>query len=114
MSDCVFCKIGAHQLQAMVVYEDRESIAFRDIDPQAPLHLLLVPKHHFQSLNEVTDADAGLLGRMVLAAVRIARQEGLADRGYRVVFNTGTEGGQSVAHVHLHLLGGRSLAWPPG
>ena len=114
MSDCVFCKIGARELQAMVVYEDPEFIAFRDINPAAPVHVLVIPKQHYQSLTEMQAEHAGLLGRMVLAATHVARQERLAERGYRLAWNTGEEGGQSVGHIHLHLLGGRLLKWPPG
>lgn len=114
MADCIFCKIGAHQIQAMVVYEDNEILAFRDINPQAPVHVLIIPKKHYTSTNEFLEADVNLLGRMVLAAKNIAKQEKLADRGYRMVMNNGNDGGQSVAHVHLHLLGGRQLGWPPG
>ena len=114
MPDCVFCKIGTRELQAMVVYEDPEFIAFRDINPQAPIHVLVIPKTHYESLNEFRAKDAGLLGRLVLAATHIAQQERLRERGYRLVINTGSEGGQSVGHVHLHLLGGRPFTWPPG
>ncbi|HEY3321432.1 MAG TPA: histidine triad nucleotide-binding protein [Planctomycetota bacterium] len=114
MADCIFCKIGAHQIQAMVVYEDNEILAFRDINPQAPVHILVIPKKHYDSINEFCDTDAQLLGRLVVAGTKIARQEKLAERGYRLVLNTGVDGGQSVAHVHLHLMGGRSMHWPPG
>lgn len=114
MSDCVFCQIGSRDLPAMVVYEDREFLAFRDINPQAPVHILVVPKRHCNSILDFQDGDDGLLGRMVLAAQRIARQEHLARRGFRLVLNSGADGGQAVGHVHLHLLGGRALKWPPG
>src|SRR3569832_331552 len=107
MADCIFCKIGAHQIQAMVVYEDNEILAFRDINPQAPVHVLIIPKKHYTSTSDFSDDDLNLLGRMILAAKNIAKQEKLADRGYRMVMNNGNDGGQSVAHVHLHLLGGR-------
>ena len=114
MSDCIFCKIGAREIQAMVVYEDPEILAFRDINPQAPVHVLVIPKKHYASPNDFEPGDAGLVGRLVVAAQQIARQEKIADRGYRTVLNCGQDGGQSVAHVHLHLLGGRQLGWPPG
>jgi len=114
MSDCIFCKIGAHELEAIVVYEDSEFIAFRDRNPQAPVHLLVIPKQHSASLDEYTTEHAGLLGRLLLAATHVARQERIAARGYRLILNTGEEGGQTVGHVHLHLLGGRALQWPPG
>jgi histidine triad (HIT) family protein len=114
MSDCIFCKIGAREIQSMVVYEDPEIIAFRDINPQAPVHILVIPKKHYGSPNEFEEQDGALLGRLMLAAQQIAQQEKIADRGYRMVLNCGQDGGQSVAHVHLHLLGGRQLGWPPG
>ncbi|HYG78550.1 MAG TPA: histidine triad nucleotide-binding protein [Planctomycetota bacterium] len=114
MSECIFCKIGAHQLQAMVVYEDTEILAFRDINPQAPVHILIIPKKHYSSPNDFAEADVALMGKLMLAAKTIARQEKLADRGYRLVMNCGQDGGQSVAHVHLHLIGGRQMSWPPG
>ena len=114
MDDCIFCKIGAHKLQAMVVYEDQEILAFRDIDPQAPVHILVIPKHHYASPNDFSEADTALLGRLILAGQQIAKQERLAERGYRLVLNCGLDGGQSVTHVHLHVLGGRHMRWPPG
>ncbi|MCY3021943.1 MAG: histidine triad nucleotide-binding protein [Planctomycetota bacterium] len=114
MADCVFCKIGAREIPAMVVYEDADIIAFRDIHPQAPAHILIITKRHAASLDEYATEDAALLGRLILAARQIARQEKLADRGYRIVVNCGEDGGQAVAHIHLHLLGGRPMNWPPG
>lgn len=114
MSDCIFCKIGAREIQSMVVYEDPEILAFRDINPQAPVHILVIPKKHYSSPNEFEEQDGALLGRLFLAAQQISRQEKIADRGYRMVLNCGQDAGQSVAHVHLHLLGGRQLGWPPG
>jgi histidine triad (HIT) family protein len=114
MKDCIFCKIGSHELQAMVVYEDQELLAFRDIDPQAPVHILIIPKQHYPSPNSFTESDTALLGRLILAGQKIAAQERLADRGYRIVLNCGSDGGQSVEHVHLHVLGGRHMTWPPG
>lgn len=114
MADCIFCKIAKREIQAMVVHETDEIMAFRDINPQAPVHVLVIPKKHYASVNDFTDADQGLIGKLALAAKNIARQEKLADRGYRLVWNCGVDGGQSVAHVHLHLLGGRALGWPPG
>lgn len=114
MPDCVFCKIGSRELQAMVVYEDPDFIAFRDINPMAPVHVLVIPKAHYDSLEEFNAKDAPLLGRMLLAATHIARQERVAERGYRLILNVGNEGGQAVRHVHVHLIGGRQLQWPPG
>ena len=114
MPDCIFCKIGAHEIQAMVVYEHPDILAFRDINPQAPVHILIIPKKHYNSPNDFENADEALIGRLTLAAKQIARQEKLADRGYRLVMNCGVDGRQSVDHIHLHLLGGRAMAWPPG
>ncbi len=116
MSDCVFCKIGSHEIktQALIVYEDAEIIGFHDIDPQAPLHVLVIPKQHFNSINELSSDHQNLLGRLMVVAIQIAKQEKLADRGYRLVINCGSEGGQVVSHLHLHLLGGRQMNWPPG
>lgn len=113
MSDCIFCKIGAKQIQAMVVYEDPDILAFRDINPQSPVHILVIPKKHYSSLNDFDGADANLLGRLILAAKQIAQNEKIADTGYRLTVNTGQNGGQSVGHLHLHLLGGKAMGWPP-
>ena len=114
MSQCIFCRIAAHEIPATVVREDDETIAFRDLDPKAPLHVLVIPKRHITSLDEASAADEPVLGRLFLAAAEIARAEGVSEGGYRVVLNTGADAGQSVAHVHLHLLAGRALRWPPG
>ena len=114
MSDCIFCKIGNHQIRSMVVYEDAEILAFRDINPQAPVHILIIPKKHYSALSEFQAADAALLGRLFLAGKAIAAQEKVAERGFRLVLNCGPDAGQSVSHVHVHLLGGRPMAWPPG
>ena len=110
--DCLFCRIARGEIPATLVYETEDCLAFRDIDPKAPVHILVVPREHISSLNEA--ADASLVGRLMLAAARIARQEGIAESGYRTVFNTNRDAGQTVFHLHLHLLGGRSMAWPPG
>jgi histidine triad (HIT) family protein len=109
---CLFCRIVAGEIPAKVVAETPECLAFRDIDPRAPLHVLVIPKRHVASL-DVAD-DAAEIGRLSLLAAEIARTEGFAERGYRTVVNTGPDAGQSVFHVHLHLLAGRHLAWPPG
>jgi histidine triad (HIT) family protein len=114
MADCIFCKIGAREIQAMVVYEDAEIVGFRDINPQAPVHILIIPKKHCASVNEYGNQDAPLLGQMLLAARQIALHEKVADRGYRLVLNVGEDAGQAVKHVHMHLLGGRPMGWPPG
>lgn len=112
MTECLFCKIAAGEIKANVVAQDDQLVAFRDVNPQAPTHILIIPRAHVATLNEVTDA--GLLGQLLLKARDVARAEGLADRGYRLVINTNAEAGQSVFHVHAHLLGGRRMAWPPG
>jgi histidine triad (HIT) family protein len=110
--NCLFCRIVRREIPATVMWEDEHALAFRDIDPRAPTHLLVIPKRHFASLNDA--ADAALLGRLMLAAREIAEGEGIAESGYRVVVNTGSDAGQSVAHLHLHVMGGRQMSWPPG
>ncbi len=110
--DCLFCRIVRQEIPAKLVAEDEHSIAFRDINPQAPLHVLVIPREHVPSLDEARDAE--LLGRLSLMAAEIARKEGVAASGYRTVMNTNVAAGQTVFHVHLHLLGGRSMHWPPG
>lgn len=114
MSDCLFCAIVAGDIPADVVHSDADVVAFRDIAPQAPVHVLVIPRLHHANAADLAAADAALAGRLLAAAGRIAAQEGVADSGYRVVTNTGEGAGQSVAHVHLHVLGGRDLTWPPG
>lgn len=114
MSDCLFCKIVARTIPAVLVYEDDLVVAFDDINPQAPTHTLVIPRKHLVSMAELQDSDAGLLGRLMLVGGKIAKLKGIAESGYRVVVNTGAHGGQSVFHLHLHILGGRHLAWPPG
>ena len=114
MSSCLFCRIIKREIPASVVYEDDAVLVFKDINPQAPLHALVIPKRHISSLNELTPGDDGLVGAMVRRAAAVAREEGFADRGYRTVFNTNAEAGQTVFHIHLHLLAGRGLGWPPG
>jgi histidine triad (HIT) family protein len=113
-AECLFCKIVRRGIPAQIVDETDELLAFRDINPQAPVHLLLIPKRHIATLNELKPADAALASRLLLAVPELARREGLAERGYRVVMNCNAEAGQTVFHVHLHLLGGRALGWPPG
>lgn len=110
---CIFCRIALKDVPSDIVYEDAAIVAFRDLNPQAPTHVLLIPKRHVASLDGMVDADAKLLGTMMLAAKHVAAASGLVN-GYRVVTNCGADGGQSVSHVHLHLLGGRPMAWPPG
>lgn len=111
-NDCLFCRIVRREVPSAIVAEDAHCVAFRDINPQAPTHLLVVPREHVPSLNEATDA--AMLGRLQLFAAQLARTEGIAERGYRTVLNTNADAGQSVFHVHLHLLGGRRMGWPPG
>lgn len=111
---CLFCRIASGEVPAERVLEDDQLIAFRDVAPQAPVHVLLIPRHHVASALDLDEDDGDLLGRLFAAAARIARQEGVAEDGYRIVTNVGPAAGQSVPHLHLHLLGGRRLAWPPG
>lgn len=119
MSDCLFCRLGAREVPAEVVWEDDRVLAFRDIDPQAPVHVLVIPREHHATLGALATSDPGLLGEVVAAAHTVAGQEGLvgadgAEPGWRLVVNTGPAGGQVVHHVHLHVLGGRQMRWPPG
>jgi histidine triad (HIT) family protein len=114
MSDCLFCKIVTGDIPATIVYQDDSLIAFRDITPQAPLHLLIVPRTHIGSLNELSAESDVLVGSMIRLAAALARDHGYSERGYRTVFNTNREAGQTVFHIHLHLLAGRALTWPPG
>ena len=109
---CIFCRIVRGEIPAKLVAETAECVAFRDINPQAPTHVLVIPREHVPSLAEATDP--ALVGRLALLAAEIARQEGIAEGGYRTVINTGADAGQTVFHIHLHLLGGRPLSWPPG
>ena len=113
MSDCLFCRIAAGEIPAKIVHRDDEVLAFHDIAPQAPVHVLLIPVRHLPSVHEAREADAALLGRLLLAAKRVAESEGLG-KSYRLVLNHGAEAGQSVFHLHVHLLGGRPMGWPPG
>jgi histidine triad (HIT) family protein len=110
--DCLFCRIARKEIPVQLVHESDECIAFKDINPQAPVHVLVVPREHIPSLNEARDA--ALIGRLSLVAAEIAAREGIAASGYRTVINTNADAGQTVFHVHLHLLGGRSMHWPPG
>lgn len=111
---CLFCRIINKELPAKMVHEDDQVIAFEDINPQAPTHILVVPRKHIHSLNELTSEDVTLLGHLQLVAAQLARRRGIAESGYRTVLNTGRGAGQSIFHVHVHLLGGRGLRWPPG
>ncbi|HEV7387076.1 MAG TPA: histidine triad nucleotide-binding protein [Gemmatimonadaceae bacterium] len=109
---CLFCRIARGEIPAKLVVNNKEIAAFRDISPQAPTHILIIPKKHIASLDDVNDS--ALLGQMMAMAAALARQEGIAKTGYRTVINTGKDGGQSVDHLHIHLLGGRQMTWPPG
>jgi len=110
--DCLFCRIVRREIPATIVAETDDCVAFRDVRPQAPVHVLVIPREHVASLNDATDAR--LVGRLAILAAEIARKEGIAESGYRTVINTNADAGQTVFHVHLHLLGGRHLGWPPG
>jgi histidine triad (HIT) family protein len=114
MSDCLFCKIVAKEIPVQAVYEDDKLLAIKDINPAAPVHILLIPKQHIASLNDVTGDQIALMGHIQLVAAQLARQLGIADEGYRLVNNCGKLGGQDIPHIHYHLLGGRMLGWPPG
>ena len=111
---CLFCKIAQGEIPAKVVFEDKDILAFHDIKPQAPTHILVIPKRHITTINEVQNNDVALLGSMILCAKQIAKAEGFSVTGYRVVFNVNSGGGQEVYHIHLHVLGGRQMTWPPG
>lgn len=114
MNDCIFCKIAAGEIPADIVYDDGEVLAFRDINPEAPVHLLLIPRRHIATLNDLNEADAALVGRLYLAGQQIAAELGVAESGYRTVINCNRDAGQLVFHIHMHLLAGRELGWPPG
>ena len=114
MADCLFCKVIAREIPGQIIYEDDTLMAFTDINPQAPLHALIVPRRHIATLNDLEPGDDGLVGSMLRRAAALAREQGYAERGYRTVFNCNREAGQSVFHIHLHVLGGRPLTWPPG
>lgn len=112
--DCLFCKIAKGEIPAKVIYEDDQVMAFDDINPQAPHHKIFITKKHIATLNDLQDGDDKLVGHMVHAATKLAKELNIAEDGYRVVMNCNSHGGQSVYHIHLHLLGGRRLSWPPG
>ncbi len=114
MADCLFCKIIDGEIPSDKVYDDQNIVGFRDNNPQAPTHVLLIPRKHIATLNDTVESDRDILGALVLAARDVAAQEGLSGSGFRLVFNTMKDAGQVVFHIHLHLLGGRSFGWPPG
>ena len=111
---CIFCKIAGGEIPAQIVHQTDDVIAFNDLNPQAPHHILIIPKKHYTTLNDVSVDDSAILGKLVSAATQIATSLNIAEDGYRVVMNCNRNGGQSVYHIHLHLLGGRHIAWPPG
>ena len=114
MADCLFCRISAGEIPATIVHQDEHVIAFKDINPQAPMHVLVVPRRHISTLNDLSPSDDRIVGEMIRCGAAIARAHGHADAGYRTIFNTNAGAGQTVFHIHLHVLGGRSLTWPPG
>lgn len=114
MTDCIFCKIAQHEIPGKIVFENERVIAFHDLFPQAPTHILIIPKQHYSTLNDVPASEATLLGELSTTAAALAKELGVDEKGYRVVMNCNKEGGQSVYHIHLHLLAGRQLGWPPG
>ena len=114
MPDCLFCRIIAREIPASIVYEDDRVVAFNDINPQSPTHVLVAPKRHIASLNDLAPGDDQIVGEVVRRAAAIASERGIAADGFRIVFNTNRDAGQTVFHIHLHLLGGRSMTWPPG
>ena len=114
MNDCLFCKIISNEIPSDCVFENENMYAFRDINPQAPVHILIIPKTHISTLNDVEDNHKLLVGEILLTSKILAEKEGIAENGYRTVFNCNKNGGQEVYHIHLHLLGGRKMTWPPG
>ncbi|MCW9014280.1 MAG: histidine triad nucleotide-binding protein [Gammaproteobacteria bacterium] len=114
MTDCIFCKIIAGEIPGDIIYQDDDVLAFRDLNPQAPTHALVIPKKHISTINDIQSDDAELVGKMFLAAQKIAKDDGIAEPGYRTVMNCNSGAGQTVFHIHLHVLGGRAMSWPPG
>lgn len=114
MDNCLFCKIAAEQIPSKIIYQDEDVLAFEDINPQAPHHILLIPRRHIPSMSDLTPEDGPLLAHLFIVADRLAKKMGLGEGGYRFVTNVGPDAGQSVFHLHFHLLGGRKLSWPPG
>ena len=112
--DCIFCKIIKKQIPCEIIYEDDEVMGFKDISPQAPIHIVIIPKEHFDNLNSLSEEQTKIIGHIFIVAKKIARSLGIDESGYRVVTNCGEQGGQTVEHIHFHLLGGRMLKWPPG
>ena len=114
MADCLFCKIINKEINSDILFEDDDVLAFRDINPQAPTHILIVPKKHISTINDLQQEDEALTGKIILTAQSLVKQENIDENGYRLVFNCNSEGGQEVYHIHMHLLGGRQMQWPPG
>jgi len=114
MENCIFCKIASGEISSNIVYEDESVIAFKDVNPQAPVHVLIIPRDHISSLMELNENNISLIGHIILTAKNLAEQFGIDKSGFRIVSNCGPDAGQSVEHVHFHLLGGRSMQWPPG
>jgi histidine triad (HIT) family protein len=114
MQDCIFCKIAGKEIPVDIVYENEQVLVFRDVKPAAPVHLLIIPKKHIPALSELSEEDSALMGQVQLAAVRVAKELGLVEQGFRLVNNCGENAGQVVMHIHYHLLSGRSFQWPPG
>ncbi len=114
MDNCIFCKIASHEIDSQIEYEDDQVIVFHDNNPQAPVHMLVIPRRHIDKVQSLEQGDGQLIGHMILVARQEAQKAGLNEKGYRLVMNNGREGGQAVFHIHLHLLGGRPMKWPPG
>jgi histidine triad (HIT) family protein len=114
MTDCLFCKIVQKSIPAKIVYEDDQTLAFDDINPQAPVHTLIIPKKHIAAVQDYRDEESALLAQLLVTCANVAKQKGLSESGYRIVTNTGRDAGQTVFHLHLHVLGGRHMRWPPG
>ncbi len=112
--DCLFCRIITGEVPSDIIYQDERGIAFRDTNPQSPVHVLIIPREHLESLDEASQKDEAMLGHLLRVAARVANEQGLSESGYRTVINTGAGAGQSVFHLHVHVLGGRSMNWPPG
>ncbi len=114
MEDCLFCKIRDKKIKSDIIYEDEEILAFKDINSQAPLHVLIIPRKHIEKISDIDEKNSYLIGKMIIVARKIAKDAGVQENGYRLIFNCGPDAGQVIFHIHLHLLGGRKLGWPPG
>jgi len=114
MTDCLFCKMATAEISVEFIYEDDFLLAFKDINPQAPFHVLIIPRKHISTINDIAEEDSSLIGNMTLLAAKLAQQNGFANAGYRTVMNCNADGGQSVFHIHMHVLAGRAMSWPPG